>query len=275
MRHTAVLALTALAASGCGVGVHFADFRYRFTPADTHVTGPVSVIEVQASGHVNVTPGGGGVTIHRVVHYQKRRPQLGQQLSGGVLTFTDRCRQCSVDYDLTVPSSVEVRASTNSSKITVAGVAKVDAHSDSGSVEVRQVHGDVNASTNSGSATVEHVTGSVDGHTDSGRVAVADIAGPLSLATHSGAIDGSDLRSAATHASTDSGQLGLGYLARPSLVDARTDSGAIVVAVPGGPYQVSATTDSGGKDISVPTASDVPARISVRSDSGHLTVQPN
>src|ERR671924_1866772 len=93
VRYPAALALTALAVSGCGVGVHFADYRYRTTPPDAHVTGPVSLIVVHAgSGHVNVTTGGNGVTIHRVVRYQSGHPHPSQQLGGGTLTFTDGCR---------------------------------------------------------------------------------------------------------------------------------------------------------------------------------------
>lgn len=276
MRYPAVLAVTALAASGCGLGVHFVDYRHRLTPPDVHVSGPVSQVVVGSdSGHVNITTGGDGVTIHRVVHYQRGRPRPGQRLGGGTLTFTNGCRRCSIDYDLTVPATAGVQASTGSGRITVTGVANVHARSDSGSVAARQVKGDVTAGTDSGSATVEHVTGAVTGHADSGRLTVNDVAGPLTLSTQSGGIFGSGLRSATARASADSGSVRLLFTAAPGLVEAHADSGGIRVAVPRRPYAITAVSDSGGRDIAVPTDPSAAARISLRTDSGGITVEPS
>jgi Putative adhesin len=276
VRYPAVLALTALAVSGCGFGVHFVDYRHRITPPDTHVNGPVSLVVVKGdNGRVNVTTGGDGVTIHRVVHYQSGHPRPSQQLSGGTLTFTDGCRRCSIDYDLTVPASAGVQAATDSGRINVTGVASVQARTDSGAVAVRQVKGEVNASTDSGSATVEHVTGAVTGRTDSGGLTITDIAGPLTVTTSSGGVSGSGIRSASVHASSDSGGIRLLFAAAPGLIQANTDSGSLRVAVPGGPYEISANTDSGGKDIAVPTDPNARSHLTLRTDSGHITVEPS
>jgi Putative adhesin len=257
-RSVAIVALTAITASGCGVGVHFADYRHSATLADAHVAGPVTNLQVNAGdGHVVVTKGTGeGVTVHRVVHYQSGTPHPGQQLTGGTLTFDNGCSRCRVDYDLTVPASVRVRARTDSGRINVVGVAGADAGSDSGAVTVRHVTGDVNA------------------RSDSGRLTLQDVGGTLSAHTDSGPIRGTELRSPASTVSSDSGGLRLAFTQAPQSVRATTDSGSVRLAVPGGPYNVDLRTDSGGRHVNVPTASAATAKLYLRSDSGGVHVDP-
>ncbi len=255
----AVAALAALAVSGCGVNVHFADYRHSVTPPDARVEGTINVVEVSANnGHVNITTGSGnGVTIHRVVRYQDDKPHPGQQLSGGTLTFTKGCSRCDVEYDLTVPATVRVTAHSDSGRVTVAGVASASANSDSGAVTVRHVKGDVSARSDSGSITVE------------------DIGGNLTSATDSGAIHGTALRSANVQSSSDSGSLHLDFTSAPTNVRASSDSGSLTLTVPNGPYAIDANTDSGGKDLAgVQTSPSAPRKLSLHTDSGHIKVTP-
>ncbi|MGH3373728.1 MAG: hypothetical protein ACRDP6_03210, partial [Actinoallomurus sp.] len=172
IRSVAIVALTAMTASGCGVGVHFADYRHTTTPADAHVTGSVTDVRVDAGdGHVVVRAGSGdGVTIHRVVHYQTGHPNPGQRLTDGTLTFTAGCSRCRVDYDLTVPASVRVRARTDNGRINVAGVTGADIASDSGSVTARHIATGVTARSDSGSMRIEDVGVTLDAGTDSGSL---------------------------------------------------------------------------------------------------------
>jgi Putative adhesin len=248
--------LAVLAIPGCGFGVHFADYRHSLT-SDATVSGPVKVVDVKSdSGRVSITPGGDEVRIHRVVHYEDDRPHPGQRLDAGTLTFTQDCSRCSVDYELTVPSSVAVRARGDSGRIDISGVATVDAHNDSGPIEVRSIKGAVRA------------------HTDSGAVVVEDIGGSLDLATDSASIRAVRLSSATVQASSDSGSIRLAFATEPTGVHATTDSGSVRVAVPGGPYVVDARTDSGGTDLSgVPNDVSAPRSLFLRSDSGHLTAE--
>jgi hypothetical protein len=257
-RRTAILALTALAASGCGVGVHFADYRQTVTLSDTHLTGPVSDIQVSSdAGHVTISTGGDGVTIHRVVHYQHGTPHPGQQLTNGTLTFSKGCAQCRVDYDLTVPASVRVKAHSDSGRVDVANVASATAQSDSGSVTVRHITGDVTATTDSGSVTVEEVHGTFRAHSDSGSIhAIA-------------------LASAKVEASTDSGGVRIEFAAVPTSVRATSDSGSLHIGVPGGQYNIETHTDSGGKDIDPVLFNGAAAnKIYLSTDSGGVSVQP-
>jgi hypothetical protein len=257
-RSVAIIALTAVTASGCGVGVHFADYRHSTTPADVHITGPVTNLRLNTDdGHVVVTKGSGeGVTVHRVVHYQNGTPHPGQQLNGGTLTFDNGCSRCRVDYDLTVPASVSVRARTDSGRINIAGVAGADTGSGSGSVTVR------------------HVTGDVSARSDSGRLTFQDVGGTLSAHTDSGSINATELRSPASTISSDSGGVRLAFTQAPNNVQATTDSGSVRLAVPGGPYYVDVRTDSGGRHINVPTAPHAVARLYLRTDSGGVHVDP-
>lgn len=257
---TTLVALTALVTSGCGLGVHFADYRHTVTLPDAHLAGTVNSIQVSSdSGHVNVsvTTSGGGVSVHRVVHYESGHPHPGQRLDAGTLTFTSGCSRCSIDYDLVVPASVHVQAHTDNGRINVTGVAAAGTRSDSGHITIRHIAGDVAA------------------HTDSGGIDIEDIGGTLEASTDSGPIHASALHATTAHASSDSGLVNLEFTVPPNDVQATTDSGPIRLIVPGGPYFIDARTDSGGKDLSrIATAPNSPHRLYLRSDSGHVAAVP-
>lgn len=257
-RSVAIIALTAVTASGCGIGVHFADYRHTRTLADARVSGTVTDLQVNAGdGHVVVSPGGDGVTVHRVVHYQSGTPHPSQRLTDGTLTFSSGCSRCRVDYDLTVPASVRVRVRTDSGRIDVSDVAGADVGSDSGSVTVRRVASGVSA------------------RSDSGGIRITDVAGgALRADTDSGSIRASGLATPTVAASSDSGGIHLGFTSAPTDVHASADSGSLHLTVPNGPYDVTVHTDSGGRHVAVPTDPNAPAKIDLRTDSGGVYVQP-
>lgn len=248
--------LAVLGLSGCGFGVHFGDYKNELT-SDTTVSGPVKVVDIHADdGRLTIRPGGPAVRIHRVVHYQDHTPHPGQRLDSGRLTFTRDCSRCSIDYELTVPASITVRARADSGRIDVTGVAAADASNDSGSVTVRSVKGAVQV------------------HSDSGRVTVDGVGGPLVLTTDSGSIHATRLAAAAVRARSDSGRVELAFAAAPTDVNATTGSSSLHVMVPGGPYNVDADTDTGGKHVAgVPHDPRSPRRLYLRTDSGRLTAE--
>lgn len=256
-RSVATAALIALTASGCGVGVHFANYRHSATLADAHVTGPVKNLQVDADdGHVVVTAGSGdGVTIHRVVHYESDTPHPGQQLTEGTLTFNKGCSRCRVDYDLTVPAGVSVRARTDGGRINIKGVAAADTGS------------------NSGSLTVGHVTGNVSASSDSGSITLQDVGGAMVTTSDSGSVYATELHSPTAKASSDSGAVQMEFTAPPRSVRVNSDSGSVRLALPGhDPYNVDIGTGSGGKHVDVPTASSSLLKIYVRTDSGGVNL---
>jgi hypothetical protein len=255
-RGLALPLLAVAALPGCGVGVHFAGYRHELT-ADADVSGPVKVVDVNGdNGRVTITTGGSGVRIHRTVHYEDGTPHPAQRLDAGTLTFTKDCSRCRIDYELTVPASVTVRARAESGTLDISGVATVDAESGSGSVKVRSVKGAVRA------------------HSDSGSAVAEDLGGALDIASQSGSVRAIDLRSTTVRASSDSGSLRLKFATAPTDVQATTDSGSLHVMVPGGPYNVDASSDSGSRKVStVPHDPSAPRRLYLRTDSGSLTAE--
>lgn len=252
-----IVALTAVTASGCGVGIHFADYRHTTTLADAHLTGVTNLRVEAGDGHVVVNTGSGdGVTVHRVLHYQSGRPYPGQRLSDGTLTFSTGCSRCRVDYDLTVPASVRVQARTDGGRITIAGVASVDAGTDSGSVTLR------------------HIANGVNARSDSGFVHIEDAGGDVKAGTDSGAIRATGLRSSGVAASTGSGSVNLGFVSVPSSVRATSDSGSLHITLPNASYDVDVKTDSGGRHVNVPTSPTAPAKVYLTTDSGSVHVDP-
>ncbi|MFE9635859.1 DUF4097 domain-containing protein [Streptomyces sp. NPDC006463] len=235
---TAVVALGAgLLLAGCSLG----DGPQKTASADATVTEAVTAVEVTAAraGSIEVTAGGGpGVTVRRTVHYRgDTAPTPGQQVSGGVLTFTDDCPpDCYIDYRLEVPASVTVKLGSTSGRITVTGVTAADV-----------------------AAT-------------SGRVRADRIGGPLKIRTSSGGITATGLSGPSADVHSESGDARLHFAVAPSSVLAETTSGDVILKVPPAAYQLAVTTTSGTRDITVPTDPSAPSHLSAKTTSGDVHV---
>jgi hypothetical protein len=262
MSYRAAVALTAalvagVAVSGCRFEVNIGE---RTASVDANVPDPVKAINlVGESGDIRVRTGSGnGVQIRRVVRYHSKAvPHLGQQLSGdGVLTFTKDCSDCSIEYDLTAPSSVRLQIRNGSGSVAASNVSAADLETGSGDILVRSVDGPVRAHTGSGSVTVESAGTQTDLHATSGD------------------IRGIGLLGGKVQADTGSGSVLLRLSAQPSSVRAVTQSGDLRVQLPDGPYQVDAETGSGDREISVPTNGSPVASVYARTGSGSLSIEP-
>ncbi|MCX5194420.1 DUF4097 domain-containing protein [Streptomyces sp. NBC_00249] len=246
--HTTSLVRTALGATAlAGVllvsGCSFAEEgRMRTASADATVAGAVTAVELTGvrRGSVEVTPGSGpGVVVHRTVHYRgDRTPTPGQQVSHGVLTFSEGCADtCWTDYRLEVPASAKVKVGNSSGRITVTGVAAAELDSDSGDVRAER------------------------------------IAGPLKVRTSSGDITGTALNGPEAEVRSGSGNATLGFTRAPDSVSVTATSGDVTLKVPGaGPYRVDASSTSGDRDITVPVAPEARAALAVRTTSGDIRV---
>lgn len=114
---------------------------------------------------------------------------------------------------------------------------------------------------------------SITAITDSGSVTAAGVDGSLTLSTLSGDVSVTGARSAAVTASTDSGDIRLGFAAAPDSVRATTAAGDVTVEVPrGGSYAVHPTADSGDTSISVSNDPSAPRAIIATSDAGNVSV---
>lgn len=244
---SARLARTAVAAVGAGLllaGCSLGDGPRRTASADATVTAAVTAVEVPdaRAGSIEVTPGAGpGVTVRRTVHYRGADvPTPGQQVSGGVLTFTDGCSSslstCFIDYRLEVPAGATVKLESSSGRIAVTGVA---------AAEVKA---------------------------DSGKVTADRIAGPLKIRTSSGAITASGLSGPDADVRSDSGDARLDFVKAPSSVHAETSSGNVTLKVPAAPYRLAVSTTSGARDVSLPADPAAAARLSAKTTSGDIGI---
>ncbi|MCX4691030.1 DUF4097 family beta strand repeat-containing protein [Streptomyces sp. NBC_01408] len=244
--HATSLRLTRTAAAALGAGLllsgcSLTDGPKRTASADATVSEAVTAVELTEAraGSIEVVPGTGpGVTVRRTVHYRgDTEPTPGQQVSGGVLTFTDGCSDtCFIDYRLEVPASAEVRLGNSSGKITVAGVAAADLTSESGAVEVDR------------------------------------IAGPLKIRTSSGAITATGLAGPSADIRSDSGDTRLDFAQAPASVAAESSSGDVTLKVPAAAYRVAVSTTSGAREVSLPTDPAAASALSAKTTSGDVRI---
>lgn len=191
-----------LALAGCGwVGT---------TAFDDRETLGETVTEVRFtndSGNVTISVGD-TVEVKREGRYGDEEPGRTYRVENGALVV-EACpvRNCTIDYELTVPAGTKVSGHVDSGNVEVAGVATANVEAESGDVTVRDVEGEVNASVQSGSVDLTGIGGAVVAGAESGDVRVT--------------------------------------LAAARSVSAETQSGNIEVTVPSGKYHVTASTESG------------------------------
>jgi hypothetical protein len=113
---------------------------------------------------------------------------------------------------------------------------------------------------------------SINAVTGNGTVSADDMSGQLDLTSYSGDVTVTGARSAQVIASSDSGNVRLGFAAPPSYVQATTDSGNVTIEVPPGSYSVKPTADSGNTAVTVDDDPASPRSIKAASDSGNVTV---
>src|SRR5690606_17059175 len=116
--------------------------------------------------------------------------------------------------------------------------------------------------------------GPVRADVDSGDVTVSGVSGRLDLHADSGDVTATDLTSTEVNATTDSGDVELGFRRAPTRVQADADSGDVTVRVPKGTrYRVDGTTGSGSRDVEVGVDPESGHRIIVTTSSGDVEVR--
>ncbi|MFF7749731.1 DUF4097 family beta strand repeat-containing protein [Streptomyces sp. NPDC007971] len=194
------------------------------------------------SGNITLTRGEQGqVGIGRTLTWTDDRPVFKEEWQGNVLRITSKCdgRHCSADYKVQLPSSVQVDAST-----------------EAGVISTQAVQGDQQLKT------------------DSGDIRVTDAAGRLSASVKSGNITADGLASASASATSQAGNLSMGFVRAPAQVTARAQSGNVNVKVPhtGQQYRVQADTDAGQKSVKVAQSSTGQGAITAHSDAGNIDI---
>lgn len=165
---------------------------------------------------VNAT---GDATIRVLAQHHSEDSESIPQVSGGILSLNTQCgsgtADCTVDYTLWVPESVEVDISTTTGDIVLVGMG-----------------GDANLTTQSGNVELDTF-----------------VADTLLVTVDSGPILGNRLAAEEIIVDSTSGFVDLAFEQRPRTVTATT-SGDINYAVPVGTYAIDASAPGGSVDIS-------------------------
>ena len=217
-----------------------------------------TTVTFDARGTVNVSCPGGDVIVTGTARNQivvKARTERGAirfASSGGNATLEPAAsRGCNdAHFELSVPAGVHLVTNTWSGSLRVSGVkGEIDAHAQSGDVDVRDAGDDVEVETLSGDVTIQGASGAVNVHTVSGDISLTGGRGTVEMETVSGDIELRDVVSSQVRTNSTSGDL--------------TFAGAIVNA---GRYQFE--THSGELRLELPA--NVGAELSLSTFSGEI-----
>ena len=96
----------------------------------------------------------------------------------------------------------------------------------------------------------------------------------MTAGTHTGTITGTHLTTTQARLATQTGGIRATFGRTPSVVDATTQTGSVDIAVPRGTlYAVQAGTQTGKVDVSVDRADDSPRVITVKAETGDVTIE--
>ena len=228
---------------------------------DKHtVSDQVTEVRLQnGSGDVTVRSKDGvaETEVRRRVEYPKGSDKPGgvsHRMEGSTLVLDGCGSQCSVSYEVTVPSKdVKITGRNDSGDVRIERVASVDVKVGSGSTTVREVAGAVHVDNDSGDLDAAAVGGDFVGRVGSGSARLADMGGSVTIDADSGDVD-VDIDTV-------------------SSVRADVGSGSLNVTVPQGAYKIDVDAGSGDKNIDVKNDPNGSAELLLRAGSGDVTVR--
>jgi hypothetical protein len=227
-----VLAVVLVAVLAVGVGLTLLGRAFRQTRVENAVyRQQVNHLVVDTgTGSIEVRRGdtGSPVTVQRKLEWSFGSASSQETVSGDVLTVQGRCENtlgfgtCAVSYVVTVPAATALNVSSST-----------------GSVQARDLSGDVRARTNTGSV---ELTG---------------------------------LRASTVTAETSTGSVLVRFATPPSSVSARASTGSVEVVLPGDgtTYDVRASTSTGHQSVSVPLDSSSPRHVTASTSTGSVEVR--
>jgi DUF4097 and DUF4098 domain-containing protein YvlB len=175
-----------------------------------------TTVTFDARGTVNISCPGGDVKVtgtdrnQIVVHARTERGTIRFTSSGTTARLEPaNGRGCSdANFEVSVPAGVRLMASTWSGSLTVHGVhGEIEAHAQSGDIEVRDAGDRLEVETLSGDVDVQGVRGDVAIHTLSGDVTLERAAAGVEVETVSGDIDLGSTTSRQIRTNSTSGDL--------------------------------------------------------------------
>jgi DUF4097 and DUF4098 domain-containing protein YvlB len=222
-----------------------------------------TTITFDARGSVTVSCPGGDVVVtgtdrnQLVVKARTERGGIRFVSSGTNATLEPASgRGCSdAHFELSVPAGVHLEAATWSGSLTVRGVhGDIEAHAQSGDLEIRDAGDNLEAETLSGDITVEGVRGTANIHSLSGDVILDRARGDVEIETVSGDINLKDVVSKQIRTHSTSGDLEFGgTILGAGRYEFTTHSGEIRLTLPANVgAQLSLSTFSGEIDSAFP-----------------------
>ncbi|MCU1250912.1 MAG: hypothetical protein JWQ49_3941 [Edaphobacter sp.] len=276
-----VLATTTAATLALAATAFAADGNFVRT---LNVGGTPNVSVSTGSGYIHLNPGSGdqvNIVAHlrsshgwmsggndvdsRIQQIVNNPPivQNGNEITIGERHNTDLYRNISIDYDITLPKSSAINASTGSGDVQIQDVgATIKAQSGSGSVRAHGIQGAATLGTGSGDIELQQTgPGDVKAETGSGSIRLNGLSGALRASTGSGDIEAAGQPTTDWKLSTGSGSVRLVVGNAHFNLDADTGSGSVNVSQPItmqgslNRHHVSGVVNGGGPTIRVGTGS--------------------
>lgn len=185
--------------------------------------------EVHLVGHIYASDWFGGDDAEARIKKIENNPpvqQSGNDIRIGHIDDPELKHNISISYELVVPASTELKASSGSGSQTISGVSgALEANTGSGSLKISDIGSSVRAHTGSGSIDIDGAKGSVYARAGSGSIHARDVAGGFDGETGSGHLTLDQSAPGSVRAETGSGGLEL-HNVRGSL-QAQAGSGSI------------------------------------------------
>jgi hypothetical protein len=240
---------------------------------DSRVDQRVTSVRVgNDSGSVKIRTGS-ETSVHRVVHYDERRPESTHRVEDGDVLVLNPCpeRNCWIDYEVTVPAGTRVLGQVDSGNVELDGVASVNLKASSGNVTVRGVSGQVTVEANSGSVRLSDIGDVVTVRADSGGVTIDKARAAITVQAQSGNVEAHGVGGAAD-VESESGNVSVQLTAAQN-VRARASSGGITVTVPRDSYKVQTNADSGDVTNDVANDANGAHQLDLTTDSGDIVIR--
>jgi DUF4097 and DUF4098 domain-containing protein YvlB len=168
--------------------------------------------EVHVVGHIRATEWFGDNADEKIKRIESNPPiqQSGNDIRIGHIDDPELKHNISISYELVVPASTELRASSGSGSQTISGISgSLEASTGSGSLKISSIGSSVRAHTGSGSVEIDGAKGSVYARTGSGSIHATDVAGGFDGETGSGHLVLEQSAPGSVRAETGSGGLEL------------------------------------------------------------------
>ena len=222
-----------------------------------------TTVTFDARGSVNISCPGGDVKVtgtdrnQIVVHARTERGPIRFTSNGSTARIEPASgRGCNdANFEVSVPAGVHLTAGTWSGSLTVRGVhGEIEAHAQSGDVEVYDAGDRLDVETLSGDVTVKGVRGDASLHTLSGDVTLDRAASAVEVETVSGDIELGSMASRQVRTNSTSGDLTFsGTIVDGGRYEFQTHSGQLRLELPANVgAQLSLSTFSGEIDSAFP-----------------------